>query len=314
MTHEFLDVSRRHAEPNAGVTALLESARRYAERSVDANGVALTPIPGLTVLRQTMPTTLQYAISRPLIALVLQGGKTVSMGERTFDFSAGESLLVTADVPTTSQITRASIAAPYIALVLDLDTAMIEGLATEMGAAPFVAGRPVTATPTEKEVADAALRLMQLIDRPAAVPILQAQLLREMHYWLLSGSHGGAIRNLGVPDSHANRVARAVSMLRENFAKPLKVENLANAAGMSVSSFHEHFRAITSLSPIQFQKQIRLIEARRMLLADGEIISNAAYLVGYESIPQFTREYGRLFGLPPGKDIKAAKAKMKLTA
>jgi AraC-like DNA-binding protein len=139
-------------------------------------------------------------------------------------------------------------------------------------------------------------------------------LIRELHFWLLSGRHGGAIRSLGVTDSHAQRVSRAVALVRENFARPLRVEQLAEAAGMSVSSFHEHFRAVTSLTPLQFQKQLRLIEARRMMLADGEMISNAAYAVEYESVTQFTREYGRMFGLPPARDMKAAKTRMQPAA
>jgi AraC-like DNA-binding protein len=150
---------------------------------------------------------------------------------------------------------------------------------------------------------------MRLLDRPSSLAILQAQLIRELHFWLLSGRHGGAIRSLGVVDSHAQRVARAVALIRANFAKPLGVEQMAAAAGMSVSSFHEHFRSVTSLTPLQFQKQLRLIEARRMMLADGEMISNAAYAVGYESVTQFTREYARMFGLPPARDMNAARTR-----
>lgn len=293
---------------------LLDIVRRHAEAYADGNGVARTSVPGLTILRETAPTALQYAISKPLVALVLQGSKRVTMGSETFNFGAGDSLLITADVPTVSQITRANIKAPYFSLVIDLDTAVIESLVTEIGSAPFTVGKPIRVEPTEAEVADAALRLLLLLDRPAAVPILQAQLIRELHFWLLSGRHGGAIRSLGVAESHAQRVARAVTLIRENFTKPLRVEHLAEAAGMSPSSFHEHFRAITSLTPLQFQKQLRLIEARRMMLADGEMISSAAYGVGYESIPQFTREYGRLFGLPPARDMKAAKTRMQTAA
>jgi AraC-like DNA-binding protein len=144
--------------------------------------------------------------------------------------------------------------------------------------------------------------------------VLRTQLVRELHFWLLSGRHGGAIRNLGVAESHAQRIARAVALIRTNFAKPLKVEYLAEVAGMSPSSFHEHFRAVTSLTPLQFQKQLRLIEARRRMLADGEIISNAAFAVGYESVPQFTREYGRMFGLSPARDMKEAKSRMQAAA
>lgn len=163
-------------------------------------------------------------------------------------------------------------------------------------------------------MADAALRLLRLLDHPASRAVLEAQLIRELHFWLLSGRHGGAIRSLGVADSHAQRIARAVAIIRESFASPLRVERLAEAAGMSPSSFHEHFRAITSLTPLQFLKQLRLIEARRRMLADGADIGIAAHMVGYESVPQFTREYGRLFGLPPARDMKAVKARTEAAA
>jgi AraC-like DNA-binding protein len=296
------------------IQLLLETVRRYAEAHASGTGVARMPIPCLTIIRETAPTALQYAINKPLVALVLQGGKRVTMGNRTFDFGAGESLLITADVPTVSQITKASLNAPYLALIIDLDLALIEGLVVEIGFSPFVADTPIRVGPTETEVTDAALRLMRLLDRPASVPILQSQLIRELHYWLLSGQHGGAIRTLGVIDSHAQRITRSVALIREHFAKPLRVEHLAEVARMSLSSFHEHFRTITSLSPLQFQKQLRLIEARRLMLAEGEMISNAAYAVGYESISQFTREYGRMFGLPPSRDIKAAKTRMNPAA
>ena len=294
---------------------LLDIVRRYVDAHTDHNGgVACTPIPGLTIIRETTPTALQYAISKPLVALVLQGSKRVTMGSSTFEFGAGESLLITADVPTVSQITRANGGAPYFSLGVDLDASVIASLVVEMSSAPLAAGTPVRIDPTEAEVSDAALRLMRLLDRPASLPVLQAQLVRELHFWLLSGRHGGAIRSLGVAESHAQRIARAVALIRTNFAKPLKVEHLAEVAGMSASSFHEHFRAVTSLTPLQFQKQLRLIEARRLMLADGEMISNAAYAVGYESIPQFTREYGRMFGLTPARDMRAVKVRMQPAA
>ena len=273
-----------------------------------------TKIPGLSVVRETLPSPLQHAINRPLVALVLQGAKRVSTGANSLEFGAGESLLITADVPTVSQITRASMAAPYVSIVFELDASVISQLVAEIGGLPFIAGSPVRVDPTELEVADAALRLLRLLDRPATIPVLQAQLLRELHYWLLAGRHGGAIRMLGIPDSHAQRIARAVNLIRTDFAAPLRVDQLAEAAGMGVSSFHEHFRAITSLTPLQFQKQLRLIEARRLMLSMGEPISNAAYAVGYGSVPQFTREYGRLFGLPPARDMRAAKTQSQSAA
>ena len=286
---------------------LLDYAGRYADAHADRAGVAATPVDGLVILRETAPTMLQHAVSKPLVALVLQGGKRVTMGSSTFDFGAGDSLLITTDVPTVSQITTASRALPYYSLVLELDPAIIAGLVGEIGPEPYEADRPVRVDPTEAEVADAALRLLRLLDRPGTLAVLGPQLNRELHYWLLSGRHGGAIRTLGVTDSHAQRVARAVTMLRAHYAEPVKVETLAEAAGMSLSAFHVHFRSITSLSPLQFQKQLRLVEARRRMLALGEAISNAAYGVGYESVPQFTREYGRMFGLPPARDVRQAR-------
>ncbi len=173
---------------------------------------------------------------------------------------------------------------------------------------PGEPGAPVRVEQTDAEVADAALRLLRLVERPAALPILQAQLVREMHYWLLAGRHGQAIRQLAGPASAAPRIARAVALLRAEFAQPLPVERLAAAAGMSASSFHQHFRAATSLSPRQFQKQLRLIEARRRMTAEGVSASSAAFAVGYESVQQFSREYRRMFGLPPGRDAEAIRA------
>ncbi len=293
------------------MTSLLDAVRRYADAHADPHGLAPTPIAGLAAVRATTPSGLVHAISRPLVCLVLQGSKHVTMGTQGFAFSAGDSLLITADVPTVSQITRASIAAPYYSLVLELDPAVIADLAGQMRAVLAADHAPVRVDPTEAEVADAALRLMRLVDRPASRTVLQAQLMREMHYWLLAGRHGAAIRRLGWPDGQVQRVARAVALLRAEFTRRLPVERLAAAAGMSPSSFHQHFRAVTSLSPLQFQKQLRLIEARRLMLSDGMAASSAAFAVGYESASQFTREYARMFGLPPARDIEAARGKMQ---
>jgi AraC-like DNA-binding protein len=290
---------------------LLKVVRRYAEVYADPAGVARTPIPGLTIIRATTPSGLDHAISRPLACLVLQGTKQVTMGKRAITFRAGDSLLITADVPTVSQVTRASIAAPYFSLVLDLDPTVIADLAVEMKAVPIADSAPVRHEATDAEVIDAALRLMRLIERPASVPVLRTQLVREMHYWLLAGRHGAAIRHLGWPDGHVQRVARAVAVLRAGFAQPLRVAHLAAVAGMSPSAFHQRFRTVTSLSPLQFQKQLRLIEARRLMLSDGATSSSAAFAVGYESVSQFTREYARMFGLPPVRETKAARGNVR---
>lgn len=284
-------------------TTLLDAVRRFADDHADGDGEARTPIPGLVAIRATGRTELTYQIQRPLACLVLQGRKQVAMGAQSLSFEAGDSLLIMADVPTLSQVTRASAAAPYYSLVLDLDPALVATLATEMAAFEDDGGHPIRIDPTDHHVADAALRLMRLLERPASIPVLQDALLREFHYWLLAGRHGAAIRRLGLPDSHVRRIGRAVALLRSGFATRLPVERLAAAAGMSPSSFHQHFRAVTSLTPLQFQKQLRLIEARRLMLAEGAGASQAAHAVGYESVQQFTREYGRMFGMPPVRDV-----------
>jgi len=292
------------------MTTLLDAVRRYADIHTDAGGFGTSPIPGLMTVRAFAPSGLQHAIAKPIVCLVVQGSKNVTMGATSVDFSAGESLLITADVPIVSQITQASLAAPYLSLVLELDQALIAELGVQMGAAPGETHAPVRVDTTDAEVADAALRLLRLLDRPAAVPVLHAQLVRELHYWLLAGRHGAALRRLGWPNGPAQRVARAVALLRKDFARTLPVERLAEVAGMSPSSFHQHFRAVTSLSPLQFQKQLRLIEARRLMLAEGASASSAAFAVGYESVPQFTREYGRLFGTTPVRDARAARERL----
>ena len=290
------------------MTTLLHAVRRYAEAHANADRLAQTPIPGLRTVRATAPSGLLHAVSRPLVCLVVQGSKQVTMGTQAFSFSARR---LAADhggradrQPDHARQRRPRLISRWRWSSISPSS---PSSSAQMGAERVADHAPVRVDPTDAEVADAALRLMRLLDRPASVPVLQAQLVREMHYWLLAGKHGSAIRRLGWPDGHVQRVARAVAVLRAEFAQPLPVERLAAMAGMSPSSFHQHFRAVTSLSPLQFQKQLRLIEARRLMMSDGASASSAAFAVGYESVSQFTREYGRLFGLPPVKDMRAAR-------
>ncbi|WP_244240470.1 AraC family transcriptional regulator [Achromobacter agilis] len=313
MREDMKEIARSYEDPHTEADipghgelteALLRVARQYADARFNGEGVASTPINGMFILRETAPSPLQYAITKPLVALVLQGGKRVSMGSRSFTFGAGESLLITMDVPTVSQVTAASAAAPYYSLVMELDAAVITELVGEMGESPILPDIPVRVSRTEEEVAEAALRLLKLLDRPQSLAVLGRQLVRELHYWLLSGRHGGAIRVLGVSDSHSRRIARAVEMIRAGYAQSLRIETLAKVAGMSLSVFHTHFRNITTLTPLQFQKQLRLLEARRRMLAEGAAIGVAAHGVGYESVTQFTREYARMFGQPPARNIR----------
>ena len=274
--------------------SLLNAVRRYAQTHADGPGLAQSPVPGLTIIRSTKIGGLVHAVSRPLVCLVLQGSKRVVTGAQSLTFEAGDSLLITADVPTVNQITRASIDTPYLSLVLDLDAAVLAELTAQIKTAPPDGGAArVRADRTDAEVADAALRLMRLLERPNALPILRAPVVRELHYWVLTGRHGASIQALGWPGGHTQRVARAVTILRAEFAEPLSIPH--------------HFRRVTSLSPLQFQKHLRLIEGRRLMLSEEASPSEAALAVGYESISQFTREYRRMFSLPPARETKAAR-------
>ena len=285
---------------------------RYVDAHGDADGHAATPLPGLGLMRAYAPTPMAKTIYRPLVCLILQGAKQVMMGADVYDFATGTVAIVSADVPVASQITAASRAAPYLAVAVDLDMALLSELSAQTNAATAAA---TTAPPTalfldetDEAIADCALRLVRLLERPEAIAILHAPLMRELHYWLLAGRRGASIARLVRPDAIGRRLARAIAILREEFDRPLRVERLAAAAGMSASTFHQHFRAVTLLSPLQFQKQLRLVEARRRMRCDGVPASRAAFEVGYESVSQFSREYRRLFGLPPARDISLNRA------
>ena len=293
------------------IDRLLSHVRRLADFHADRSGIARTPIPGLTLVRASSPSAVDYTINRPLVALILQGAKRVATGARIQELHAGQSLLISADIPTSSEITQASPAVPYYSLVLDLDPGVIRGLALEMGPVEDLDGTSLHVDQTDPQLADAMRRLLQTLDRPASIPILQAQLLREVHYWLLAGRHGATTRNLGLIDSHSERIGRAIAVMRDDFGKSIPIAELAAVANMSLASFHHHFRQVTSLTPLQFQKQLRLIEARRLLMSEGASASSVAYAVGYESVSHFTREYGRMFGRPPARDAKETRDRVE---
>ena len=287
---------------------LSQLVRRYADAHADRDGMAAMPLPGLGAMRAYAPTGLVRSIYKPLVCLVLQGAKQVMVGPDTHEFAAGKSAVVTTHVPVVSRITRASRAEPYLALAIELDVPILVDLARQAGAAEGGSAGGILMEDTDAAVANCALRLMCLLDRPDAIPVLRPSIMRELHYWLLQGRHGAAIRGLARPGGVSHRITRAVAVLRSEFDSLLRVEDLAAAAGMSKSTFHHHFRAVTSLSPMQFQKQLRLIEARRRMLGEELPASRIAFSVGYESVSQFTREYARMFGLPPGRDRNGSRA------
>jgi len=281
---------------------LKQAVLRYTESHGQADNVTVTPVSGLVLIQRTTPSELEHTVAQPLVCLVLQGRKRVTVGSGESSYGAGDTMIVTGSVPTVSRISVASVAEPYLSLALNLDPAAITDL---IMCAPE-GHSPQTSQDTGKDLRDALRRLVLLLERPDSLAVLKDALIREIHHWLLLGRQGHAIRNLGMPGSHPQRIARAVAVLCADFAQSLSIERLAAAAGMSRSTFHQHFRAITSLSPLQFQKQLRLIEARRLIFSKGKALSQVAFEVGYQSVSQFSREYTRMYGQPPARDKQAA--------
>ncbi|MDX3926198.1 MAG: AraC family transcriptional regulator [Shinella sp.] len=293
--------------------ALKEAVRTYAARHSNADGLALTPVPGLRMMCLEAPRGDLRSIYRPLVCLVLQGAKLMTVGREQRLFSAGQSVIVSADMPVDGRIVRASRNEPYLAVAVELQLTVLRELATRLssGVRPPRPSqtRTLFAEDTNAAVLDCALRLMRLLDRPEATSFLHAGIMRELHYWLLSGQHGEALRAVADPTSYASRLGTAIAILRVEYRSRIRVERLAAAAGMSLTAFHKHFKHMTSLTPGQYHKRLRLIEARRLMLEDGFSASRAAFEVGYESVSQFTREYGRLFMAPPKRDVLQSRSK-----
>jgi AraC-like DNA-binding protein len=274
-----------------------------------------TTIPGLVLMRTTGTAVPRKArLHRPSLCLVVQGAKEMALGDRLFHYREMQALVVSLEVPASGRVIEASAERPYLAIVLELDTSVMAGMLAEFALKPTPATGPslgLLVADVDGELAGAFERLLRLLDTPAAIPVLGQQTLREIYYWLLTGPHGAEIARLTSPDGHAQRIGRALRLLREHFDRPLRVGDLARAANMSPSSFHQHFKALTNLSPLQYQKQLRLIEARRLIVADDTGVAAAAYRVGYESPSQFSREYARMFGLPPrrhGSELRGGSA------
>ncbi len=286
--------------------SLKRAIRRYADIHADASGLTTTPIEGVSMMRAYAPTGVMRALYKPLVCLVLGGAKQVVAGEALHEFRAGQSLIVGVDQPIAGRVVRASRDEPYLALALDLDMVVMREVMGQLAAPGELPSRhepTLFVEDTDEALVACAERLVRLLDRPEAAPVLRPSIVKEMHYWLLVGRHEASIRRLSLADGHAGRIARAVAVLRAEFTRPIAVERLAAAAGMSPSSFHQHFKAATSLSPLQFQKHLRLLEARRLMLGEGVSASRASSDVGYESASHFTREYGRMFGAPPHRDV-----------
>jgi AraC-like DNA-binding protein len=274
-----------------------------------------TPIPGLLLGKVDTATPEDDSLTEPLLVVMARGGKRILLGEQVFEYLAGECLVVTANLPITGHFLDASPQVPALGAALVLRPTAIASLLPEVPATRPAAGHPAIATgPAGPDLLDAMARMLRLLDRPEDAPVLAPLIEREILWRLLTGPHGGMIRQIGLPESGLSHVNRAIQWIRDNYAEPIRIPDLARLAGMSQSAFHRHFRAITTLSPLQYQKRIRLQEARSMLVARAGDVVGVAHLVGYDSPPQFNREYRRLFGAPPGQDAARLRSAAGLTA
>lgn len=281
---------------------------------IDAHAGAgvTTAVDGLLLGRASGGVEPEHSLTEPLLVIMARGGKRLLLGDRAHEYRAGELLLVTATLPVTGHFFDATPEAPALALALVLRPSLIASLSLEAPAVPRArrdVPSPAVATgPADIDLLDAAARMLRLLDHPADAPVLAPLIEREILWRVLTGPHGGVLREIGQTRSSLWYVGRAIAWLRENYAEPVRIEDLAARAGMSPSTFHRHFRAITALSPIQFQKRIRLQEARSLLVARPDDVAGVGHLVGYDSPSQFSREYRRLFGMPPGQDAARLRA------
>lgn len=279
---------------------LIAIVKRHAPR----DGFVSTEIREFQIVRSASRLEPVHAVQRPSLCLLLQGTKEVTVADQVYRYTAGEYLVSTVDLPVTGEVIEASARAPYLCLVIGIDPALVFDV-MQSGELNVAAGSQAglffgRARP---ELQDAVSRLTRCLDSTQDSAVLAPGILREIVYRLLQGPFGPMVAELGMTGSRTQRVARAIAHLKNQYAEPLRVETLAALAGMSPSTFHEHFRKITTFSPLQYQKMLRLQEARRLLVANGTGAADVAFRVGYQSPSQFSREYARVFGHSPSSDL-----------
>jgi AraC-like DNA-binding protein len=272
-------------------------------RSLLARHTDQTLLPDVTIRASTTVTEPMPGVTHPVIALVAQGAKRTVLANQVLTYGSGQYLIVTTELPVTAHVTEASVSTPYLVFGLTLQPAKVAALLLETPPDRGSADRPgIAVSEVTADLLDPIVRLLRLLDRPADLPVLAEAAEREIIWRLLTGSQGAMIRQIGLADGRLAQIGRAIGWIRERYAQSFSVSEVAHVAAMSPTSFHRHFRAVTTMSPIQFQKQIRLQEARALLLASPGDVAGVAFAVGYESASQFNREYRRMFGLPPGQD------------
>ena len=265
------------------------------------------PLNGLRLRRASSPTGLGHGVSFPSFCVIAQGCKELLLGDSLYRYNPAQYLISTAALPIASRVTEASPERPYLGIVLKLDSTLVGSVLVEAGHRGPRSHTAVTAidvSPLDASLLDAVVRLVRLLDSPAEARFLAPLVVREIVYRLMLGAQGGRLHQIAALGGATHRIAEAVERLRNDFDQPLRIEELAQELGMSVSGFHHHFRALTAMSPLQFQKQLRLQEARRLMLGEGLDATSAGYRVGYGNASHFTREYKRLFGAPPMRDVE----------
>ncbi|MEH2149523.1 AraC family transcriptional regulator [Nostoc sp.] len=279
------------------------------ERHTDGkgNGIHKTDINKLEFMRESSTSTALHCVYEPILGIVVQGKKEALLGEETYRYGAAQYLVVSVDLPLSGFVIEATPDKPYLGFKLNLDPRQLCDIIAQIRpGTPKKENsvRGLFVSNVDAPLIDCALRLTRLLDTPQDIPILAPMIIREMYYRLLMGEQGEAVRQIATSGSNMQRIAEVIKLIKADFTKPMRIEELAGQASMSPSSFHHHFKEVTSMSPLQYQKQLRLLEARRLMLAENSDAANAAYQVGYESPSQFSREYSRMFGAPPIKDIE----------
>ena len=272
-----------------------------------------TGIPRVWMVRGEIPEHQLAGVYEPMINVILQGGKSLMLGEQAYQYDPASYFVMSIDMPATGQVRAAGPGAPYVAVCLELDRRRLAALLNEIPAQSYDtgAGRGYSVCRMTPPLMDAWLRMLRLMEQPLDVPALAEVYEREILYRVLQGPQGWLLRDLALPDSALARIHSAVQQIRQNYHQPVDLQALASASSMSVSTFHRHFKAATAMTPIQYQKQIRLLQARQLLLSGTATAAQVGYEVGYQSASQFNREYVRLFGLPPARDTAATREKWR---
>lgn len=302
MEKQAIKITGNLGETEGSLASLAKDIARWTSNCHEFE----TRVPGLAFYRYDNPTEPRFGLYEPSVCLVAQGAKKVHLENETFIYDAKNYLIASVHLPTTYQVISASSKVPFLGLVLKFDMKELSQLMIDSNL-PSTGTRQIDRGIVTSEVTlpllSAFERLVKLLVEPESIPILAPMLHREILFRLLTGEQGERLRKIASAGSRSHQVARAIDWLKGNFSQQLRVEDLAEMANMSSSSFHSHFRSMTSLSPLQYQKHLRLQEARRLMLAENIDATSAAFRVGYESSSQFSREYSRLFGLPPLRDV-----------